>query len=330
MKDIFVGMKEVSDIVRKGSPKQAQLLRHGALIILASYFEVLISELIQGYYLRFPAAMPADARLLSLADLREIGSIDEAEKLLIWKEVDSIIRESVENQLQHFSKRFKLDLKPIEQNLDHLIEVFQRRNLLVHNNGAVNKIYLHKTPSSLLEQEEIKEGDTLPVTESYLSQAINVVSLCGNILLHLCWQKWEKKDSEASEKWIVNQLYEALKDQDYEMVIQFAKYAANFKFSVDINFRIILINHAIALKETGKIKEMEELLGTTDWTSCNLQFRLALLALRDKIDEFFDLLPKVIIAENLDDEAMNEWPLFNHIRDDPRFAKAFSDHFDRS
>ena len=53
---------------------------------LVSYFETLLADLLHAYYLRYPAALPAEDRQLSLNDLRSLGSIEEAENHVIGKE----------------------------------------------------------------------------------------------------------------------------------------------------------------------------------------------------------------------------------------------------
>lgn len=62
------------------------------------------ADLLNFYYLAYPAALPSEGKLLSLADLREIGSIDEAEKLLIMKEIDTFLHDSTEGQIDYSIK----------------------------------------------------------------------------------------------------------------------------------------------------------------------------------------------------------------------------------
>ena len=113
------------------------------------------ADLLNFYYLSYPAALPSDGKLLSLADLREIGSIDEAEKFLIMKEIDAFLHDSTEGQIDYFIKRFKVDLKCVSPYLNWLLEVFLRRNLFVHNNGIVNKIYLKRADKDYIKQNNI-------------------------------------------------------------------------------------------------------------------------------------------------------------------------------
>jgi hypothetical protein len=131
-------LKAAQSFVR-GSPIQGQLTRQGALVTLVSHFERELAELIHAYYERYPQALPATDRTLTLADLRLLGSVPEAEKLIVGKEVDSVLRESLEEQLCYFKKRLKIDVASISRYQASLVELSQRRNLYVHNQGKVNR-----------------------------------------------------------------------------------------------------------------------------------------------------------------------------------------------
>src|SRR5262245_31266259 len=58
-------------------PVQGTLLRNGSVVTLVSFFEALVSDLLHLYFKKYPAALPADNRALSLADLRALGSVTD-------------------------------------------------------------------------------------------------------------------------------------------------------------------------------------------------------------------------------------------------------------
>ena len=117
-------------------PVQGALLRNGAVITLVSFFEGLVSEILHVFYREHPDALPAESRSLSLADLRALGSISSAEQFLTSKEVDSILRESLDEQLGHFSKRLQIDLAPLNGLRGEITEVFQPAN----QHGVVTRV----------------------------------------------------------------------------------------------------------------------------------------------------------------------------------------------
>lgn len=65
---------------------------------------------------------------------------------------------------------------------------------------------------------------------------------------------------------------------------------------------------------------METLLKTVDWTACSVKFQVALAALRDDVEKLFMLIPVAIVAKEISEANLREWPLFSTFREDSRFA----------
>ena len=324
------GVSQVIECCRmflRQSPTQGPLLRHSALVILVSYFELLLSDLVQSYYLRYPQALPSDEYVLSLSDLRGIGSIEEAERYLITKEADKVLRKNLEEQLGYFSNRLKIDLEPLADCTSDLTEVTQRRNLLVHNDGMVNRIYLARVPQSYIETNGVEEGQHLHVAPQYLSNAIETIGTAGVILIQQCWRKWEKEESKEADGALIGHIYESLLEKRYATTIRLAEYGASIELTTDHDSRIVTINHAIALKEQGEVEEMERVLSEHDWSSCATKFRLALHVLRDEEEATFELLPKAIAIEEVERHALDEWPLFRSLRTSQKFIDVIECHF---
>lgn len=305
----------------KYTARQSKLLRQGALISLVSIFESLEVDLLQNYYLNYPNALPSEGKLLSLADLREIGSIYEAERLLIKKEIDALLRDTTEAQIEYFTKRSKVDLKSLNPYLDTLFEVIQRRNLFVHNNGVVNKIYLSKLNKEGIKQKDLKEGDELQIDSEYLSLAIDTICVCGTILIQQSFRKWDENNEEIANIVLREYTYDLLIEKRWNLVEKLASYASCLKFKSDLDARIIIINHAIALKEQQKIGEMESILSQKDWSSCAIKFHVAIHSLREEYNQFISLLSKAVASEEIDKQAVEEWPLFRWFRESCNYQK---------
>ena len=317
-------LKTAKQVIRR-PPLQGQILRRSAHISLASYFEWLIADLLQAYYLKFPSALPAETRSLTLSDLREIGNIEDAERLLIFKEVDAVLRQNFEDQLAYFQTRLKLGLDALEPYRNQLIEISQRRNSLIHNGGKYARVYIQKVDSDLISQYSAEEGDNIKTDTDYLVRAIDCVFVSGAALLQLCWRRWDKERTAEADGAIVETIYESLEDQRYEVTCALATIAASLAMCDDNSSRIVTINHAIALKRLDRLDQMNELLTSHDWSAVAMRFQVALHALRDEQDELFRLLPKAVAAEEIDIQSLNDWPLFADIREMERFQKLLSE-----
>lgn len=123
-KDILRTVNKIVGSASKRPPMQGNLLRRGALATLVSAFDTLVADLIRYFYSQNPEAIPAENRSLSLAKLKELGSIEDAESFLISKEVDGVLWGSLDSQLKYVAKNLHVDLAPLGDERDLLIEVF--------------------------------------------------------------------------------------------------------------------------------------------------------------------------------------------------------------
>ncbi len=285
------------------------------------YFETLFSNLLHKYYITYPEALPSTERLLSLSALRELGSIEDAEKYLVDKEVDSVLRHSTKDQISYLKQRLKLDLSFLETYLDDLVELSQRRNLLVHNGAIINRTYLSNVSPDLIEKYSFEEGDVLDVDEQYIINAIDIVYLCGVVLIQQGWRKWAKEDVYLANNVLSDSNFDTLTEERYTLTERLSKYAYTLDLLEDRTSRIAVINHAISLKQMDKNDEMEDELKKHDWTSSALDFQVALLALRNDTVGLIEIIPRAIAAEKINKKALVEWPLFKELRNTSHFEE---------
>lgn len=306
----------------KRHPTQGSLIRQGALTTLFSHFEGTLAQLMHAYYERYPTALPADDRTLTLADLRQVGSVFEAEKLIIGKEIDSVLRQNTEEQIAYFRKRLKVDVEPLGDLMSSIVEIAQRRNIYVHNDGKVNRQYLAFVDQSLATKYMAEEGKRQALPTDYLLNAIDTIDAAAAMLTQACWRKWDKsKDADDN---LIDLTYEGLRDQRFEYVKMLAVYAKGAGVVEDASRRMLLINHAIALRETGDQDGVRKLLHDMDWSAASLKFSLALHVLREEKEEFLRILPKAMAAEAIKVQAMRDWPLFSPWRGQGWFDNALA------
>lgn len=320
-------LRDAMSLMAKRAPGQGLLLRRGALTTLVSFFDVLVSDLIQFFYRTNPSCLPSD-HTLTLAKLRSLGSIEDAEQHLTFKESDRVVREGLTYQLEYISGRLNVNLAPLDAERESLVEVRQRRNLLTHNNGIVNQQYLTGVAPELLDKYEAEEGKSLVVTKKYLTAAIDTLYVAGQTLVQLCWRKWDKGSTEDADTFIVTAiLYELLREERFRLVIRMAERLKGARYATDRSKWMATVNHAIALRELERPNEMESVLSSIDWSTSPLEFRLSLCALRDEEEEFYQLLPRAVVAGEIERWELEDWPVFAHQRGTPRFAEAIEEHF---
>ena len=68
---------------------------------------------------------------------------------MIEQRVEDVLRGSFEEWISFLKNQFKLEMGYIEKWQHKLVEIIQRRNLLVHNGGNINSIYRRKVAPEL-------------------------------------------------------------------------------------------------------------------------------------------------------------------------------------
>lgn len=313
---------DARDQFDRRAPAQGPLLRRGALTTLLSYFEALVSDLIQFHYSLYPVRLSRD-KILSLDDLRRISpeGIGDVERHLAAKEADGA-------KLDYFANTLNLDLTPLDPERDHLTEVTQRRNLIVHNQGIVNRQYLSNVAASLKTEYDAAEGESLPVTRRYVDAAIDTVYVVGATLTQLCWRKWEKDSQERADFEIVQSLlYESLLAERFEFAARIAERLEDIKYETEKHAKMAIVNRAIALNRLNRTDEMERVLSLRDWSASSLDYRLALHALRNEEDALYELLPRAVDSGAVAKIDLERWPIFAPQRDTERFSKALEEQF---
>jgi hypothetical protein len=305
-------------------PSTGTILRRGALVTLVSLLDVVIAGLINAYYLQFRAALPADSAQISLAELRSLENVEAAELFIIEREVDSVLRGSLDQQLDYFKKRLKVDLAPLNPYFSRLVETVQRRHILVHNGGIVNKLYLAHVDPSLVDEYKLTIGGRAEIDDQYLRRAIDRVHLAGLVILQICWRKWFPEQVKQADLSLTEMhLFDTITAGRYVVAQNIGLFAQGIDLSTEKTRQYVALNLAQSYKWNGQIDEMGNVLNSRDWSSCGLEVKLALHALRDEYSEFFALLPKALASGQISKDNLERFPIFKVIRTLPQYS-AFS------
>jgi hypothetical protein len=301
--------------VSRTPPQSGAILRRGTLLTAVSHLEVVLARLIHTYYKKYPHALDASKRKLSLADLREIGSIDAAEDYLLNKRIDSLLRKGLPAVLLFFTNRLKIDLKFFDEFKPRIMETLQRRHLLVHNGGLVNQQYLDRVPEDLLKEYALKLGDQISISDQYLRRAIDRIHLTGVILIQQCWRNWSRKELETADADLNTHTYHSIVEERYKLAQHFGEYAQQLTSLKNAAKMNALLNLAQAYKWAGENDKCNAVIEKNDWSGCGLAYKLAILAIKDDVQGFVGLLPLAAAANEIDLGHYQEWPIFKKMRE---------------
>jgi len=311
------------------SPKQVELLYKSAFVMLISYFDFLISDLIYYYYQSYPASLTGKELSLKLSELQQCEDISEAVRFLISKEVDRILYDSLNDQIKYFEDFLKIDCKKKIINWDIINEAVERRNIIVHNDSRINRRYLDNVSKTDVSEKvkNLKEGKLVRIDEKYFRVVFNELFLAGIILHQCCWRKWAKNKIEQADTHLCEDIYDTLLKEKW----QFAERLCLFSKDLDVNSertRLVLdINYCQCLKWQGKQDELESELKRFNTRTLRPIYELALCALESNIEGFYKSIEKAIVADDMKEEYFMEWPLFRELRKDRNYIENVKNAF---
>lgn len=314
-KEIFSRLSSV----RHRSDSHKGLLGRTVLIGLVTQIELLISHLAHEYFLRHPKAFSNSDTKLSLAEVLAFDSVEELRLQFVSKRVESILRGSVEDWNDFLKKHGTVSMEECATDWPRLVEVFQRRNLLVHDEGRVNRIYVSKTDPSLV--KEFFGDDPLhakvEVSSDYLFWALDEVEGCGLAVALRSLLHWRKGEAEEITGYAIDTVYSFMIRGQWSVVKAITK-SLKERCATAAQGWILTLNYWLACKRLGDWESVRKEAEKADLSALDPMFRLAHLALTGRVDEFF-LSVRQSGRIGLTVKALEEWPVLEEIRQDDRF-----------
>lgn len=291
-------------------------LQRSSLISLISIIESFLSQLLHIFFEKHPAALNAKEKQFTFEELSAFSNLDDARSYLISWKIENLLRGSYEDWIGYFRTQVKLDLSFAAKHQIHLVENFQRRNLFVHNDGIVNKIYLTKVDKSLTNPEILNKKRV--VSKNYLFAAIDRFESC---FLQLAFELWAKCDKNSDKRLsiIIKSSYEALQNKRWQVATELAEIVEKDKTASEINVLMARVNSWIARKKFDKTKALEEIKGF-DVSAKDDVFKLAKHCLLEETEAALTLIKRLEQSEQLALKDLTEWPLFEDLRATPQMT----------
>ena len=213
-----------------------------------------MSDIIWCYYKTFPGALSGKDLSISLNDLKLCSDKDEAINYILSKKVDDVLYGPLSKQLNFLRSDLKIGLNKSIVKWNIINEAVERRNLVVHNSGIVNRRYINNVKRLA---KGIKKDVVLDVDARYWKTIFEEVLLAGIVLAENCWRKWLKKEIESAGDILVNEAGKAIYRENWNLVERLCLYAKGIPLSDGIDIDTIEIYYCHALKKRGKKDKME-------------------------------------------------------------------------
>lgn len=170
---------DVMDWRGKIIERYPSMLLNMAFIYFVALFDALTSDGLRQVLAARPEMMKS-GRQISVEDAITHQLTGGLIDYLAGREVTALSYMSFREQTEHYRRRFGIQIVPAEVELANLVELFARRNVLVHNNGVANHAYLALAPNT-----EGSLGDRLDVDMAYWRAGHDALRRTG---IHLCKQ----------------------------------------------------------------------------------------------------------------------------------------------
>lgn len=300
------------------SPAPGDVIRQGILVYLVTYFEMLLGDLLSTHYVLFPGKLSKE-KTFKYEDILRLETLDAITQQAIADEVDALLRSGYQDLPNAFAKRTGIDTGEVKAHSTRMIELFERRNIFVHNNGRIDHRYMKKVPNTYLKQINARENLLLAVPSSYLNEGIEAILIVGTIISQRIWRKYYK-DCKLADYALTELIFEKLVEGRYGLVINLADFALNVAFSNKSSRYAVLINSAVAYDKLGDtIKKERTLHRIGNIHDLPIGQQVAYYCVSLENDRAIALLQKAIATGDIDEVDLADWPAFEYLADDPAF-----------
>jgi hypothetical protein len=273
-------------------------------------FEVLISRLVQGLLKLRPEILRGSDRAYLFRELEQFSDINEIRMHVVQELVDALLRGGFEDWTAWFVRQ-GIVVEGVTKDPDaSLIEAFQRRHLLVHNGGIVNRQYLSKTGAS-----DAIVGRRLKVTGEYIQNTTDIFSAAALKITFAIVLKLHKSKNQASEteNAMQKRSYDLLYSGRDQVVISFGEWAES-RWNDDTNRLTSQVNLWLAHKRLEGLDSIRDEVDGWNTHSLSGTFRLAKLALLDELDPAYELAARLITTGELQVKSWRTWPVLEAVR----------------
>ncbi|MDN3519626.1 hypothetical protein QWY84_18620 [Aquisalimonas lutea] len=308
----------------------ASLLPRSFIVSFVSEYDAYIGRLLRVFLNRKPDLLNGSDRNITYSQLVEFSSIEEARESILEKEIETLLRKSHEEQFGWLENRFSVSLRKGLDTWGAFVELTERRNLFVHNEGIVSEQYIAKCRNNGALPTPIPDiGSNLGASRRYVKNSYEVLYEIGVKLAHVLWRKLFPDDLENADNSLIELTYELLVAERWKLAENLLGFSLNTikNHSNDVKKRIFVINYAIATKQGGDSDKALKCLDQHDWTSCSNDFKLAVAVLKEDYDLAKNYMIAIGINGGIAEQDYREWPLFRDFRGTKQFRGGFVEVF---
>ena len=291
----------------------AEIHFSNTLIMLITKFEEFIAEYFRVLFNMFPEKYLNNEKIL-YSDIQKQG-VRQIQEAVINKVIDETMRDKYSTWF-HTMEEHKMKFDSFIEESSVLNEIYERRNIIVHNFGIVNEIYLKNVPST-----DAKLGEKLFVNTSYIKNAFNIINSFIFKILIESLRLYKEMEQEQLCDAIFSLAFNELCDENYIVCSKVFSELIHSKYCSSLNKEMSQINYWIAKIELDGLESVQDDLQKYDVSVLDKQYVLAKHTLLCDYDQATRLLERLLKTEELPIDAVKEWPLFKRYRDSDQYQQ---------
>lgn len=265
---------------------------------LTGYFEWLVKE--------YPAKYLSE-KSIRYSDLIKFD-FENLKKELSIEAANSIMSQPLDEWLKVI-KSHKFDLSSLSKYLNEFTEIYYRRNIIVHNNGRINRQYLAGTHKN---EAENPLGDELLTDKQYILDAFSISMVIVYGLLYASL-KGNKNDRSEYLEFLFTSGFDHMMENDWVISSYIFALLMNDEAQDEMTCALSQINYWISYKNMGQFKDIKEEIKAKDFSAMDISIRMAKEMLLENYTEALPLLDEALLT-GMTPNMVETWPLFIQFR----------------
>ncbi|MFW1586367.1 hypothetical protein ACEWBR_21920 [Vibrio parahaemolyticus] len=308
------------DVLNRKQTRTSSLYQN-SLISVISYVEWFLAQLIHKYYDHNPNAVGIKDKQLSLDDLYELGSIEDARKFLIDSKVESIMRSNIESWVKFFKEQVKLSMGYLSEHMNDMTEACQRRNLYVHNGGTVNSIYIKNC--HFLPDAKDQIGRKIDTDREYIEKTISTFERCFILVASELWKKNEP-NSESRYKVLKSLAEEHIDQGRYDIAESLSYFLCGDKQNSEFQLLMAKMNYWYAIKAQGNLSKVNKDIEKEDMTARPSIFKFMKANLLSDFELSCEYLDELLHTKQLSHEELMSNVVYKDLVSSDEFIEKFA------
>ena len=300
------------------------------LMGLVARFDANVSSLVRYLLATRKERLAAGDKSISVKEVLAASSFEDLISDLIEDEIHSLMRGSHEDQVRYIEDNFSIKIRDGFERWPQFIEIFERRNLAAHGEGVANGRYDRICArANVPAKDRLAFGDRVVFPDAYLRKATDVLLEFGVLLIWWLWLKQDSTDAYQAYSKINSATYEMIYEKRYRLASRILKscLGRNTTDAPETIRRMMAINLANCCKKLNDESGFQKAISSYDWSASADEYKICVASLKLEIDTVCGLMHKVTGDDTVGKAGFRDWPVFDWVRDDEKFANRFKEVF---